>query len=211
MQPDKVQDFVNNLPEPRNDVKDILATNIARYRTRLRISRAELAKRIGVTEAAIGQYERGTRSPQIEIVCKLANALNVPIDKLVEQGISDYNAVSEYRFDRATNFLQMFDIFVFEDDVGKIVIRSRKENEGQKFYSENGIIVAEGNQEKLNTLAIFNDRETFLLWLEQLIDFSLYGGDMQMMLKAAMYCLMNDKKFEPNTKFRYFGNAADEF
>lgn len=64
-------------------IRKLLAENIAFYRKERKITRAELAEKIGVTEAAIGQYERGDRSPSIEITYKLAMALGVNVDWLI--------------------------------------------------------------------------------------------------------------------------------
>ena len=64
-------------------IRKVLAENIAFYRKERKITRAELAEKVGVSEAAIGQYERGDRSPSIEIVYKLAMSLGVNIDWLI--------------------------------------------------------------------------------------------------------------------------------
>lgn len=66
-----------------DDIRETLAANIAACRKEKGLSRAELAKKIGVTEMAIGQYERGGRAPAIEIICKIASVLGVTVDLLV--------------------------------------------------------------------------------------------------------------------------------
>lgn len=64
-------------------IRDILASNIAAYRKDRKMTRAELAEKVGVSEAAIGQYERADRSPSIEVTYKLAMALRVNVDLLI--------------------------------------------------------------------------------------------------------------------------------
>lgn len=46
-------------------------------RKRQKLSQKELAKRLGVTHALIGQYERGERHPKLETIRKIADALGV--------------------------------------------------------------------------------------------------------------------------------------
>lgn len=52
------------------------------YRMRDGLSQAELAQKIKVTPAAIGNYESGTRKPKPEIEEALADLFNVSIDNL---------------------------------------------------------------------------------------------------------------------------------
>ena len=46
-------------------------------------SQEELAKRVGVSQAAIAQYETGASVPRLYVTVKIANALSVKIDELV--------------------------------------------------------------------------------------------------------------------------------
>lgn len=50
---------------------------LTQARTRLGISKAELANRVSVSAAAIGQYEAGVNSPRPEVLHQLAGALKV--------------------------------------------------------------------------------------------------------------------------------------
>lgn len=47
------------------------------------ISQADLGKQIGTSGDVIGRYERGDITPSIDVVAKLADALEVSIDFLV--------------------------------------------------------------------------------------------------------------------------------
>ena len=60
-----------------------LKDNIARLRKVRGLTQIELAKKIGVTTRAIQNYESGTRVPRIDVVTKIANALEVDVDDLV--------------------------------------------------------------------------------------------------------------------------------
>ncbi len=62
-----------------------LAERIKQKREALRISKSELASRVGVSSAAISQYESGQRNPSHSVLLKLANALNVAVDQLSDR------------------------------------------------------------------------------------------------------------------------------
>ncbi len=57
---------------------------ILTYRTREKLSQQELAQKIGVTSAAVCQYETGKRTPSIELLKKIALALNCTVDDLIK-------------------------------------------------------------------------------------------------------------------------------
>lgn len=59
------------------------AENLATYRMQRKLSQEELAKRVGVSQPAIAQYEAGTAVPKLYVTIKLADALGVKIDDLV--------------------------------------------------------------------------------------------------------------------------------
>lgn len=54
------------------------------YRNKNRITMKQLAERIGVSEQAIGNYERGDRTPSTQILIKIANALGVDTIDLLD-------------------------------------------------------------------------------------------------------------------------------
>lgn len=45
-----------------------------------RLTKADLHRAVGVSAAAIGQYERGEATPRVDTLISLAKALNVPPD-----------------------------------------------------------------------------------------------------------------------------------
>jgi len=52
------------------------------------LSVVQLARLIGVTDAAVSQYELEIREPKVSILVKLANILGVTMDSLVEERAS---------------------------------------------------------------------------------------------------------------------------
>ena len=53
-------------------------------RQRAGLTQAELAKRSGVSQGKISEYETGTSLPRIDSAFKIANALNEKIEDLIE-------------------------------------------------------------------------------------------------------------------------------
>ena len=62
------------------------AHNLARLRTEKGITQEELAKRAGVTQAAIWQYEKGLATPKVQIAVRLANILGTTCEELIQNG-----------------------------------------------------------------------------------------------------------------------------
>ena len=58
-------------------------------RERSGLTTAELAKRIGVSQAAVSQWDTGKKFPSSETLCKLADLYGVSIDYLVGRGSAD--------------------------------------------------------------------------------------------------------------------------
>ena len=59
---------------------------IAHKRTRLGLSQAELAKKLGVSQAAVSLWELGSASPNSSLLLKLADALECTVDELLKEG-----------------------------------------------------------------------------------------------------------------------------
>lgn len=64
----------------------LFAVNLRRYRTRMGLTRAELAVRAGYTMGHIFMLESGTRQPSFAAIEHLANALNVKDPRMFFRG-----------------------------------------------------------------------------------------------------------------------------
>ena len=53
------------------------------------LTQEELAKRVGVSQPAIAQYERGTATPRLFVTIRLATALSVSIEDLIGKEAND--------------------------------------------------------------------------------------------------------------------------
>ena len=56
--------------------------NLRIRRLQLLMSQDELAKKIGVTQTAIWQYENGEATPKLEIALRLAKVLGMTVEQL---------------------------------------------------------------------------------------------------------------------------------
>lgn len=66
----------------------MLKDNIKKIRENNHISQRELARRIEMSSQMISKIERGETSPSLETLNKIATALEVPLNKLIENRIS---------------------------------------------------------------------------------------------------------------------------
>lgn len=79
------------------ELKNNIGSNIAKCRKAIGLTRAALAEKVGLTLAAIGQYERGDRTPTVEHLCKIADTLNVTVNDLV--GVPSVNDLAGAQFE----------------------------------------------------------------------------------------------------------------
>lgn len=63
-----------------------IGERITQLRKQQNISQEELAKRAQVSRTIIGNYERNTNTPSIEVLIKLARVFNVSVDYLIGEG-----------------------------------------------------------------------------------------------------------------------------
>jgi len=59
------------------------AQALQRIRSERGLSQAALAKKVGVVQSAISQFESGAVQPAIDTLERLADALNVPVSELL--------------------------------------------------------------------------------------------------------------------------------
>jgi transcriptional regulator with XRE-family HTH domain len=61
-----------------------MGTMITRMRKRVGLSQVQLAKRMGVTQGAISQWESGQAKPRTDLLFKLADVLGCSVDELLK-------------------------------------------------------------------------------------------------------------------------------
>lgn len=60
-----------------------LGENIKKYRRLKGLKQSELAELSGVSRVAIGNYERGDRTPNVDVIGRISVALDVPFNDLI--------------------------------------------------------------------------------------------------------------------------------
>lgn len=60
-----------------------IGENVKKIRKEKGLTQKELGERLGITQSAIGQFENDKTSPTITTISKIANALDVEIDKIM--------------------------------------------------------------------------------------------------------------------------------
>jgi transcriptional regulator with XRE-family HTH domain len=65
--------------------KEIVGTNIRTVRADKDLSQEEIAHRVNISTTYYGQVERGTRNVTIEVLGRIADALGVEMERLIER------------------------------------------------------------------------------------------------------------------------------
>ena len=72
-------------PHQRMDVVQLLGVNVRRYRKLKGMSQEQLALDAGMERSYVSDLERGTRSPSVRALGRLAEALDVEPNALLER------------------------------------------------------------------------------------------------------------------------------
>ena len=68
-----------------DEINQFIADTLKAQRRKHGFSLDELAKKTGVSKSMLGGIERGVNNPTILVLWKIADGLNIPISKLIEQ------------------------------------------------------------------------------------------------------------------------------
>lgn len=64
-----------------------IGDKLIQLRKQNNLSQSELADKIGASRTIIGNYERNTNTPSIEMILKIATVFNVSVDYLLGEGV----------------------------------------------------------------------------------------------------------------------------
>lgn len=101
----------------------------------------ELGNLIGISEQAIGNYERGDREPNIETLTKIANALSTDISNLVVKGMDDATeklkeAISLVASKISVPSLTKEDLYsMYNESFDDYYIDTLLKNEGEDYFN----------------------------------------------------------------------------
>ena len=69
-----------------------IGDKIIQLRKQNNFSQSDLAKKIGASRTIVGNYERNSNTPSIEMIVKIAKVFNVSVDYLIGEGkLSSYD------------------------------------------------------------------------------------------------------------------------
>ena len=117
-------------------VRDSIGRRIAAARRIKGMTQVELAAEIGTSRVVISQWERDLRAPLVTSACKLAAALDVPVESLVPG--EDRRYVSSELVGRALGAVELINVLDVErtrsavsaiEDLLDIVERIRKRDD----------------------------------------------------------------------------------
>lgn len=66
-----------------DDVKDIIAENLVRLRTKANLTQLQLAEILNYSDKAVSKWERGESIPDIRVLMQIAGVYNVSLDDIV--------------------------------------------------------------------------------------------------------------------------------
>ena len=84
------------------NVKENLAQNLIRLRTKNKMTQADLAKKINYTDKSISKWENGDCTPPIDVIKLLADTYCVSVDYLLTSHPND-NLDKIYKSDKSSN------------------------------------------------------------------------------------------------------------
>ena len=65
--------------------EEVVGINIKRWRVERGLSQEDVAHRVGIDLSYFGQIERGKRNPTIAVLGRIADALDTPLVRLLDQ------------------------------------------------------------------------------------------------------------------------------
>ncbi len=67
----------------QDDIKEIIAKNLLRFRTKAGLTQAQLAEMLNYTDKAVSKWERGESVPDIRVLMQIAGIYSIKLDDLV--------------------------------------------------------------------------------------------------------------------------------
>lgn len=110
-----------------------LNSNLKKFRKNKGLTQKELAEKSGITRESIGNYERGDRIPPANILSKIAIALGVSINDLIDYDIYVDKILDAYD----SQVSNLFDDFILK--IEEEILLQAKHNKVENI-SEDGIL-----------------------------------------------------------------------
>ena len=68
-----------------NDIKEVVASNLVKYRKAAHLTQAELAEKINYSDKAVSKWERGESIPDIYVLKIIADVYNIEVTDLLKE------------------------------------------------------------------------------------------------------------------------------
>lgn len=126
-----------------------MGNKIKENREKSKITKSELARMIGVSPAYITMLENGKKdNPSGDILRKISNALNVPLDELLETNQSGEKAVTSFAGMSSKSLLDLIDMILDESISDKKISNVKEKINNGKELTEDDISVIINNRNR---------------------------------------------------------------
>ena len=99
------------------------AERIKKLRIQHTLSQTELAKLVGVKSNTVSTWERGTRKPDFNVLCKLSNSFGVSIEYILGETA---NSISENENDYSSTSVLADDVYYMVKKYCRLTDKSQK-------------------------------------------------------------------------------------
>lgn len=103
---------------------EFLSKSIIAQRKKRGLTQEELAEKLGVSSAAVSKWERGISTPELSMVCKMADCFEISVDELL--GRMNCLLPEEEKFDEQS--MKQYDLKLRKDLIAKYRNRIAKMN-----------------------------------------------------------------------------------
>ena len=112
--------------------KKALAENLRIARKRLHITQTEVALRIGSEKSAVSRYENGTQEPGLDMLRRLADALETTVEDLLRVEAADGSLLQTEKGKRESEMIRLIRALSPEQqDVAWVSIKAMLEGMGR--------------------------------------------------------------------------------
>ena len=103
---------------------DFISKSIVSNRKKRGFTQEELAEKLDVSSAAVSKWERGISTPELSMVCKMADCFEISVDELL--GRTNLLLPEEERY--SEKFMKQYDLNLRQDLIVKYETRDGKFN-----------------------------------------------------------------------------------
>ena len=83
--------------------------NLKKARKAKKLSQADLAEAVNMSQASVTMWEAGSRKPNIDTLKLLSKVLDCPLDELMDDGEQKEISLSDERAEKLNDFVDLFE------------------------------------------------------------------------------------------------------